>query len=143
MRRSLTVIICTLTVLVGAANTRAQEASTLVVNVTSDDVWAQQMAFQFARSFMEATDGELVVFLNVRAVGAANTEVPQHTTAATGKTPQELIAALLADGARVFLCGGCTEQAGLSPDDRIDGVEVAGRELLEVMAAPGTSVISY
>lgn len=143
MRRSLMVIICALTVLLGAANTRALQASTLVVNITSDDVWAQQMAFQFARGFMEATDGELVVFLNVRAVGAANTEVPQHTTAATDQTPQELIAALLADGARVFLCGGCTEQAGLSLDDRIDGVEPAGRELLEIMAASDTTVISY
>jgi len=70
MRRSLTVIICALTMLAGAANARAQEASTLVVNVTSDDVWAQQMAFQFARSFMEATEGELVVFLNVRSCPA-------------------------------------------------------------------------
>ena len=126
-----------------AAPARAQEAPTLLINLTSDDVWTQQMAFQFGRNFMDLTGGQLVVFLNVRAVNVANRNVPQHTTALTGKTPQALAAELMADGARVFLCQGCTEQAGLSIDDRIDGVLPSGPELHEILAAPGTKVMSY
>ena len=126
-----------------AAPGRAQESTTLLINLTSDDVWTQQMAFQFGRNFMELTGGELVVFLNVRAVGVANTKVPQPTTALTGKTPQQLVQDLIADGARVFLCAGCTKQAGLSLDDRIDGVVPSGPELHRILAEPGTKVMSY
>ncbi len=121
----------------------AQDQPTLLLNLTSDDVWAQQMALEFGRNFMNITGGDLVVFLNVRAVGVGNGKVPQHTTALTGKTPQQLVADLIAAGARVFLCGGCTEQAGLSLGDRIDGVEPAGPELHKILAAPTTKVMSY
>ncbi|MEO1089646.1 MAG: DsrE family protein [Pseudomonadota bacterium] len=130
-------------VAVTALPARAQDANTLFLNLKSDDVWTQQMAFQFARNYVELTGGDLVTFLNVRAVGIGNTEVPQHTTALTGKTPQALLTDLIADGAQVFLCVGCTQQAGLSIDDRIDGVEPSGPELHEILAAPGTKVMSY
>lgn len=143
MRSALLGLVGVLAVAVTAPPARAQEGPTLLLNLTSDDVWTQQMAFQFGRNFMNVTDGELVIFLNVRSVGIANRDVPQHTTAATGKTPRELVAELIADGARVFLCGGCTEQAGLSLDDRIAGVEPAGPELHRILAAPGTRVMSY
>jgi sulfur relay (sulfurtransferase) complex TusBCD TusD component (DsrE family) len=131
--------------LIGLAPTpaRTQETSTLLINLTSDDVWTQQMAFQFGRNFMNLTGGDLVIFLNVRAVGVANTQVPQHTSALTGKTPQQLLADLIADGARAFLCVGCTQQAGLSLDDRIDGVVPSSPELHAILAAPNTKVMSY
>ncbi len=122
---------------------RAQDKPTLLLNLTSDDVWQQQMALQFGRNFMNITGGDLVVFLNVRAVVIANSNVPQHTTALTGKTPQQLIVDLVADGARVFLCQGCTRQAGLSVEDRIAGVEPSGPELHQILALPTTKVMSF
>lgn len=143
MQRLLVAALFGVFILHAALPLRAQEPSTLFINLTSDDVWTQQMALQFGRNFVDLTDGELVVFLNVRSVGVANENVPQHTTALTGKTPRQLVAELIDAGARVFLCAGCTDQAGLSIDDRIDGVMPSGPELHRILAAPGTKVISY
>lgn len=128
-----------------ASTSRAQEAesATLVINLTSDDVWTQQMALSFGRNYMNITGNHLVVFVNVRSVGIALGSVPQHTTALTGKTPQELLTGLMTDGARVFLCPGCTRQAGHSLDDRIEGVEPSGPAFHQILAAPGTRIISY
>ncbi len=123
---------------------RAQdEAATLVINLTSDDLWTQQMALQFAANYMQLTGEDVVLFLNVRSVGIANRRVPQHTTALAGETPQQLLMGLMEDGARVFLCPGCTRQAGLSLDDRIEGVEPSGPAFHEILSAPGTRVMSY
>lgn len=144
MPRHLATVCLACALLVAAATApRAQETPTLLVNLTSDDLWTQQMALEFARNFVSVTGGQLVVFLNVRAVAIANADVPQHTTALTGKTPRELVEALMADGARVFLCGSCTKQAGLSADDRIDGIELASPELHQLLIAPSTKVMSY
>ncbi len=143
MRPLFAVALLAFSLLLPANAARAQEQPTLLLNLTSDDVWTQQMALQFGRNFMELTGSDLVIFLNVRAVGMAIEGLPQHTTALTGKTPQQLLADLMTDGAQVFLCVGCTNQAGLSVDDRIDGVEPSGPILHEILAAPGTKVMSY
>lgn len=117
--------------------------ATLVINLTSDDVFTQQMALSFASNYMGITGNDVAVFLNVRAAPLANENVPQHTTALTEKTPQALLGALMDKGAKVFLCPGCTRQSGLTVDDRIEGVEVSGPAFHEILAAPGTRVMSY
>ena len=120
----------------------AQDRTTLLVNLTTDDAWTSQMALGLARN-VQSNGGDVVVFLNVRAVTLANADVPQHTQAASGKTAHEMIAAIIEAGGRVFLCRGCTKQAGLEIDDRIEGVEPSGPALMKVMTAPGTRIISY
>lgn len=120
----------------------AEAASTVVINLTTDDVWTGQMALGFARRVQD-TGADVVVFLNVRAVTLANKDVPQHVEAMSGKTAHEMIAEIISDGGRVFVCPGCTEQAGLDLDDRIDGVEPGGPELLAIITAPGTRIMSY
>ena len=140
--RSLALILALLAATL-AGPTRAQEPSTLIINLTSDDISTQQMALQFARNYTTMTGGDLVIFLNVRAVGIANQNVPQHTSALAGKTPQQLISELLDGGARVFLCPGCTRQSGLSMDDRIDGVEPSGPDFHAILASPDSKVMSY
>lgn len=118
--------------------------TTLVVNLTSDDVWTAQMALTLATRVKEnVAEGEVVVFLNVRGVTLANTKVPQHTGALSGKTPQEMLSAFMKAGGRVFVCGPCTTQAGLSIDERLEGTEVGGPPLVAIMMAPGTRIISY
>jgi predicted peroxiredoxin len=146
MRTSLIAALLALSLVVpfaGASRAQDADGATLVINLTSDDVWTQQMALGLGRNYMSATGNDLVVFLNLRAVGIASAQVPQHTTALTGKTPQALLAALIADGARVFLCTSCTKQAGLTADDRIEGVEPSSPAYLEILSAPGTRVVSY
>jgi|GEM_PF-1039918 len=125
-----------------AQTVRAETPGTLIVNMTSDDIWTAQMALGFANAIHN--DGhDVVVYLNVRAVTFANRHVPQHRTAMDGKTPHELLEELIDAGVRVFVCPGCTRQAGLSLDDRLEGVLPGGEPYREIVMAPGTRIVSY
>ena len=125
-----------------AETTRAEETQSLVVHLNSDDVWTGQMGLGFAQRVLE--DGHpVVVFLSVRAVTLANTAVPPHTEALTGKTSHEMIADVLEKGGRVFVCPSCTRQAGLSADNLVEGVEVGSKEWRDILMAPGTRVIEF
>lgn len=130
--------------LLAAASTPAlaQNDRTLLVNLTTDDVWTSQMAFGYANAVLDAGH-DVVLFLNVRAVTLANADIPQHTEGLRGRTAREELAALLERGARIFVCGPCTEQAGLSPEDWIEGAEMGGPALINIQMAPGTAVMSY
>ena len=120
----------------------AQEDRTLLINLTTDDVWTSQMAFGYANAALGAGH-DVVFFLNVRAVTLANADIPQHIESMRGRTAREELTNLMEQGARVFVCGGCTEQAGLSPEAWIEGVEMGGPELIAIQMAPTTSVMSY
>jgi len=142
MRRLALTVLMALALALPLGAAQAQDDRTLVINLTSDDVWTGQMAMNFARRIQE-DGGNVVVFLNVRAVTFANSNVPQHTQAATGKTPHERIKEIIDAGGEVYLCPSCTEQAGLNIDDRIDGVKVGGPEFRAILMAPDTKIISY
>lgn len=120
----------------------AEATPRVVINLTSDDVWTGQMALGFARKVQD-TGTDVVVFLNVRAVTLANQGVPQHAQAMSGKTAHQMLAEIISEGGRVFVCPGCTEQAGLDIDDRVDGIEPGGPEFLAIVTAPGTRIMSY
>lgn len=120
----------------------AEPSPTLVVHVTTDDAWTGLKGLTFARNAQTA-GGDVVVFLNVRAVTFANADVPQHAGAISGKTAHDMIAEIIAAGGRIFACPGCTRQAGLDIADRIDGIEPGGPEFLAIVMAPDTRIISF
>ena len=93
----------------------------LFLNLTSDDVWSNQMAFGYANKVMDQGH-EVVVFLNVRAVKLAHRSIPQPVDPQRELTARDELTALMERGARVFVCPGCTIKAGLSQEDWIDGV---------------------
>lgn len=120
----------------------SDDPTTLFINLYSDDVWTQQMALGFAKR-VQGMGHPVVVFLNVRAVTLANSAAPAHTHAMSGRTGQEMIQELIAGGARVFLCPSCTRQAGLSLENRIEGVEPGSPETIAIMMDPNTKVMSW
>lgn len=143
LRRAALGLLAAACILVAAAGSAvAQEQRTLLINLTTDDVWTNQMAFGYANSVLDA-GYDVAVFLNVRAVVMANADIPQHTEGGRGQTAHDEIAVLIDRGARVFVCGGCTRQAGLSADDWIDGVEPGGADLIAIQMAPTTSIMSF
>ncbi|MBY8975292.1 DsrE family protein [Rhodobacteraceae bacterium NNCM2] len=141
--------LCAVLVLAGgltydaAAQDQADTQTTMVFNLTTDDVWTAQMSLGMATRMLTEDKADVVVFLNVRAAALANKNVPQHTTAMSGKTAHELIQEFIAAGGRVFVCPNCTKQAGLSLDDRIEGVEPGSPAFRQILLAPGTRIISY
>lgn len=83
------------------------------------------------------------MFLNVRAVVLANRKVPQHTGALAQKDFPTILRELMAKGVKIYVCGECTRQAGLAIEDRLEGTEIGGKELLDLLADPKTNVLSY
>ena len=114
----------------------------LLLNLTSDDVWTNQMALGYANKAMDM-GYELVVFLNVRAVTLAHRSVPQPVEPQRQMTARDELTALMARGARVFVCPSCTRRAGMSQEDWIDGVEPGGPELIALQMDPQSKVMSY
>jgi len=142
MRRLALTVLMALALALPLSAAHAQDDRTLVINLTSADVWTGQMAMNFASRIQE-DGGDVVLFLNVHAVAFANQNVPQHVQALTGKTPHERIKEIIDAGGEVYLCPSCTEQAGLKVDDRINGVKVGGPEFRAILMAPDTKIISY
>ena len=114
----------------------------LFLNLTSDDVWSNQMAFGYANKVMDQGH-EVVVFLNVRAVKLAHRSIPQPVDPQRELTARDELTALMESGARVFVCPGCTIKAGLSQEDWIDGVEPGGPELIALQMDPLSMIVSY
>ncbi len=114
----------------------------LFLNLTSDDVWSNQMAFGYANKVMDQGH-EVVVFLNVRAVTLAHRSIPQPVDPQRELTARDELTALMERGARVFVCPGCTLKAGMSQEDWIDGVEPGGPELIALQMDPLSMIVSY
>ncbi len=118
------------------------ESTTLFVNLTTDDAWTADMAFHYARQVRQMGH-PVVLFLNVRAVTLANKAMAEGTDAAELAATQERLKTLIADGATVYVCGMCTERAGLTSDDWIDGVLPGSKDTIQVQLAPSTKVMSF
>ncbi|MFX4219769.1 MAG: DsrE family protein [Thalassobaculum sp.] len=145
MIRTLASLLFAIGILIGGltpAKPALAEDATIVVSMTTDDGWTSQMALGFART-MQKDGVAVVVFLNVRAVSLGIKGVPQAVQAASGKTAHEMIAEILANGGRVFICPSCTNQSGLDIADRLEGIEPGGLPLRQIMMAPATKIISF
>lgn len=113
----------------------ASEADTygLFVNLTTDDTWAAAKAIMFAHEKVLKTGHDpVVIWLNVRGIYHADKNRPSHIhglMAEQGTSIQDMLQAFIADGGIVIACGACSQAAGLTEEDYIDGV-VKGSESL-------------
>ena len=100
------------------------------------------MAFSYAEKVINA-GFPVVLFLNVRAVRLADSEIPQEKDPASGNTAAESLTALINKGATVYVCPSCTERAGMTKERWIAGVKPGSMETISVHLAPNTKVMSY
>jgi predicted peroxiredoxin len=121
----------------------AGEPRPIFYNVTTDDTWTAGMALSQAN--VAASRGHPVtVFLNVRAVHLADREAVLGTFGPSGKTPAELIAALVAKEQTVLVCGTCMKVGGMVQDDLLEGVVMASPNLtFGALNRAGTIALSY
>jgi predicted peroxiredoxin len=62
---------------------------------------------------------------------------------AEGYTPlAELVTAFLANQGRIWLCPACAKAKGITPDDLIDGVEIAGVPTTVAYLADGAQLLA-
>ncbi len=128
---------------VAPAPASAEEPRAIFYNVTTDDAWTAGMSL--AQANVAADRGHPVtVFLNVRAVHLADRDAVQGTFGPSGKTPAQLITALVAKGQTVLVCGTCMKGGGMERADLMDGVTIASPDLtFGALNRPGTIALSY
>ena len=104
--------------------------TSLLLNLTTDDVFTTQMALHYANAVLEA-GYPVSLFLNVRAVTLADETIPQHTPALMEETSHDRIRSLLERGATIYACKQCSVQAGVDEDDWLEGIEPGDIDLVE------------
>lgn len=106
----------------------------LFVNLTTDDTWAAAKAIMFAHEKSLKNGHDTAIWLNVRAVYLADRKRPSHVhglMAEKGASIQDMLRAFMADGGTVIMCGACSQAAGLTKADYIDGVQMGSWPVVE------------
>lgn len=125
-----------------AENDANATASTLFINLTTDDAWTAHMALFYAEQ-VRAMGHPVAIFLNVRGVRLADRTAAQEADALSGKTSREMLLDLIDKGATVYVCRMCTKVAGMNESDWIDGAKAGDAETIRLQMAPTTRTMSY
>jgi len=105
------------------------EAS-LFINLTSDDIHRAGMAISFAQSVLK-NGHETTIFLNITGVRIASTNIPQHINGMTEKSLQQMLQEFIAEGGTVIVCPTCLQQAGITPDQLIEGAILGSPDITQ------------
>lgn len=120
----------------------------LFVNLTTDDTWAATKAILFAHQKVLKTGHKPVaIWLNVRAVYLADKNRASHVHGlmkAKGESIQDMLTAFIKDGGTVIACQACSQAAGLTEKDYIDGITMGNQDLvLGLLFDPKVKTLSW
>lgn len=106
-----------------AADDKPLTGKKLVVTVKTGDVTEAGMGLSLAHSAVKK-GAQVTVVLGANAAWYPAKKGGQNIFAAKGKTPREMLTAIIKDGGSVYLCSLCAEYQSFTQDDLIDGVEI-------------------
>jgi sulfur relay (sulfurtransferase) complex TusBCD TusD component (DsrE family) len=106
----------------------------LFVNLTTDDTWSAAKAILFAhQKVLKAGHKPVAIWMNVRAIYLIDKKRASHVHGLMkqeGQSIQDMLTAFMKDGGIVIACGACSEAAGLTEADFIDGVQMGNPDLV-------------
>jgi sulfur relay (sulfurtransferase) complex TusBCD TusD component (DsrE family) len=112
----------------------AEEKGGLFVNLTTDDTWAAAKAVLFApERVLKRGYKPVAIWLNVRAIYLADKKRPSHVHGLMkeeGRSIQDMLQAFVKDGGLVIACAACSQAAGLTEEDFIEGVQMGNPDLV-------------
>jgi predicted peroxiredoxin len=120
----------------------------LFVNLTTDDTWAAAKAIMFAHEkVLKRGHKPVAIWLNVRGIYLADKKRPSHVHGLmreSDQSIQDMITAFIKDGGTVIACAACSQAAGLTSDDFIDGVEMGSPDLvMGLLFDPSVKTLSW
>jgi sulfur relay (sulfurtransferase) complex TusBCD TusD component (DsrE family) len=116
----------------------------LLVNLTTDDTWSASMALSLATNARNQGVEPVIVFLNVRGVYLGDRNRLPATEGNSDLNIHERLQAFVAAGGRIIACPSCSEEAGLTQADYIEGVVVGEPGgIIPFVTDPNIAVISY
>ena len=112
----------------------AEEKGGLFVNLTTDDTWAAAKAILFAHEkVLKRGHKPVAIWLNVRGIYLADKKRPSHVHGLMkekGLSIQDMLRAFIKDGGTVIACMACSQAAGLTQADFIEGVKMGNPDLV-------------
>lgn len=137
---ALLLLVAVLLAAAAPAATAADPAAkpTLFVNLTTDDAWNNEMALALAKKIQDL-GYPVTVFFNVRSVRFAD----KNGGGKDAETTQAMTRDLMQGGATVFVCPMCSERAGMTPDQWLDGSKAGSLDTIKILMDPTTRIISY
>lgn len=126
----------------------ADDKPGLFVNLTTDDTWSAAKAIYFAHEkVLKNGHKPVAIWLNVRAVYLADKKRASHVHGLmreSDQSIQDMLTAFMKDGGTVIMCGACSEAAGLTEQDYIDGVKMGNWELVSsILFDPDVKTLSW
>lgn len=120
----------------------------LFVNLTTDDTWSAAKAILFAHDrVLKQGHKPVAIWMNVRAIYLIDKKRASHVHGLMkqeGQSIQDMLTAFIDDGGMVIACRACSEAAGLTPADFIDGVEMGNPELVKgLLFDPNVKTLSW
>jgi sulfur relay (sulfurtransferase) complex TusBCD TusD component (DsrE family) len=120
----------------------------LFVNLTTDDTWSAAKAIYFAhQKALKNGVKPVAIWLNVRAVYLADKKRPSHVHGLLreqNQSIQDMLRSFIADGGIVIMCGTCSQAAGLTKEDYIEGVQMGTWELVSsILFDPNVATLSW
>ena len=120
----------------------------LFVNLTTDDTWAAAKAILFAHErVLKQGHRPVAIWMNVRAIYLIDKKRPSHVHGLMkeqGKSIQDMLKAFIADGGQVIACAACSQAAGLTQGDFIEGVTMGNPELVRgLLFDPNVKTLSW
>ena len=139
-----------LAALLAASTTQASEGDSmgLFVNLTTDDTWSAAKAIFFAHEkVLKRGHKPVAIWMNVRGIYLIDKKRPSHVHGLMrkdGRSIQDMLADFMNDGGIVIACGACSQAAGLTLDDFIDGVQMGNPELVSgLLFDPNVKTLSW
>lgn len=150
MKKTNSILVVILVLLLGgfASTANAENKGGLFVNLTTDDTWAAAKAILFAHEkVLKQGHKPVAIWLNVRAIYLADKKRPSHVHGLMkeqGQSIQDMLTAFMKDGGTVIACMACSQAAGLTKSDFIDGVKMGNPELVKgILFDPSVKTLSW
>ena len=120
----------------------------LFVNLTTDDTWAAAKAILFAHEkVLKQGHKPVAIWLNVRGIYLIDKKRPSHVHGLMkekGQSIQDMLRAFMNDGGIVIACAACSQAAGLTESDFIDGVQMGNPKLVKgLLFDPNVKTLSW
>lgn len=120
----------------------------LFVNLTTDDTWAAAKAILFAhQKVLKQGHKPVAIWMNVRGIYLLDKKRASHVHGLMkeeGKSIQDMLTAFINDGGIVIACRACSEAAGLTQADFIDGVRMGNPDLVRgLLFDPSVKTLSW
>lgn len=120
----------------------------LFINLTTDDTWAASKAIMFAHEkVLKQGYKPVAIWLNVRGIYLADKKRASHVHGLMrdkNLSVQDMLTAFMKDGGIVIACAACSQAAGLTASDFIDGVEMGSPDrVMGLLFDPSVKTLSW